>query len=103
MADAKSEKLEIKRMGAKAQKNSGRSKHAKGDAVLPPFIVDVKEAKASFALNKQVWAKICSDSAKHSSEPALMIALGEQEVVRLWIIGETMFQQMLECYREKNG
>jgi len=103
MADARSEKLEIKRMGAKPQHNSGRSKHAKGDAVLFPFIVDVKEAKESFTLNKKVWAKICSDSARHNLDPALMIALGEQDTVRLWIIGDTMFQQMLEAYKEKNG
>lgn len=101
MADSKSEKLEIKRMGARAQKNSGRGKIQKGDASLPPFIVDIKEAKASFTLNKAVWAKICADSAKHQLDPALMIALGEQEVVRLWVIGDEMFQEMLSCYNER--
>lgn len=104
MADAKSEKAELKKAGATPQRNSGRNPWEKGDGVLGPFIVDVKEAKASFAFNKKVWAKICSDAIKHDREPALLIAMGEnRETVRTWIIGDTMFKQMLEAWNKEYG
>src|SRR6185437_4910374 len=104
MAHAKSEKQEIVKMGGKPQPNSGRGKYKKGDAVLGPFIVDVKEAKKSFNLNEKVWAKVCSDAAKHLQEPALMVAIGEgDQTVRTWVIGDTMFHQMLECWQAKYG
>jgi hypothetical protein len=103
MADSKSEKQEIKIMGGKAQKNSGRGKIQKGDATLGPFIVDVKEVNKSFTLNSDVWGKICLDAAKHRKDPALMVALGETQTVRLWVIGDTMFKMLLEAYEEKYG
>lgn len=104
MANAKSEKDEIRKMGGIAQPNSGRGKYKKGDAVLGPFIVDVKEAKKSFTMNSKVWAKVCSDAAKHLQEPALMLAIGEgDETVRTWVIGDVMFHQMLECWQAKYG
>jgi hypothetical protein len=104
MADAKSELAEIKKMGGKAQKNSGRGLYQKGDATLGPFIVDVKEYSQSFGLSKNVWGKICSDAAKGRKEPALMICLGNgQASVRMWVIGDEMFHQMLEAWEEKYG
>ncbi len=104
MADAKSEKAELKKAGAKPQRNSGRNPWEKGDGVLDPFIVDVKEAKTSFTFNKKVWAKICSDAIKHGKEPALLIAMGEnRETVRTWIIGDTMFKQMLDAWNKEYG
>lgn len=104
MADAKSELAELKIAGAKPQRNSGRSPWEKGDGILEPFLVDVKEAKSSFTFNKRVWAKICSDAIKHNKEPALLIALGEnRETVRTWIIGDTMFKQMLSLWIKEYG
>lgn len=104
MADAKSEKEEIKKMGGTAQPNSGRGKYRKGDAVLGPFIVDVKEAKKSFTLNQKVWAKVCSDAARHQLEPTLMVAIGEgNETIRTWVVGDTMFHQMLAEWMKKYG
>lgn len=104
MADAKSEKAELKIAGAKPQKNSGRLPWEKGDGILYPFLVDVKEAKNSFTFNKKVWSKICSDSIKHNLEPSLMIALGEnRDTVRTWIIGDTMFKQMLLAWIKEFG
>jgi hypothetical protein len=103
MADAKSEKAEIKRMGAKAQKNSGRGPFQKGDAILDEWLVDVKENSKSFALNKSVWAKVSSDASRHRKDPALMVVLGEgKETVRLWVIGDSMFHLLNEAYKEKN-
>lgn len=104
MADAKSEKEEIRIMGGKAQPNSGRGKYKKGDAVLYPFLVDVKESKQSFNFNRKVWGKVCSDASRHQLEPALMVSQGEgNDVVRSWVIGDTMFHQMLQCWLKEYG
>lgn len=104
MADSISEKAELKRMNAKPQKNSGRGLYQKGDGVLGPFVVDVKEAQKSFNFNRDVWAKICTDASRHQKDPALMIAIGEGiETVRTWIIGDTMFKLMLEAYQKEYG
>ena len=100
MADAKTELSEIKRMGAKPQKNSGRGQHEKGDAITPEFVIDVKEYASSFSLSRSVWGKACSDAAKHRKEPALMVCLGSgKETTRLWVLGDEMFKLMLESYR----
>lgn len=101
MADSKSELTEIRRFGGKPQKNSGRG-FQKGDATLGPFIVDVKEYAKTFGLSRDVWAKICSDAAKHRKEPALMICLGTgSNTTRLWVLGEEMFLSLLDAYKEK--
>lgn len=99
MADAKSERAEIKKMGGRPQKNSGRGLYQKGDATLGPFVVDVKEYSKSFGLSRDVWGKICSDASKHRKEPALMVCLGGS--TRMWVIGDEMFHQMLEAWEEK--
>jgi hypothetical protein len=102
MADSRSEKIEIKKMGGKAQKNSGRSLHEKGDAILGPFIVDVKEYEKSFSLSRNVWGKISTDASKHRKEPALMVCLGIAEnTTRLWVVGNDMFHDMFLAYQEK--
>ena len=49
-----SERAEVKRDGAKAQKNSGRGDYQKGDAQWNQFLVDYKEASRSFTLNVSV-------------------------------------------------
>lgn len=104
MADSLSEKLEIKKMGGTPQKNSGRGAYQKGDAKLGPFIVDVKEAIKSFTLNMKVWGKVCTDASRHRKQPALMVAMGQGgETVRMWIVSDTMFKEMLEAWEDKYG
>ena len=93
-----SEKTEIKRDGAKAQKNSGRGKYQKGDAILHPFLVDYKEASRSFTINKDVWAKICTDSFKVSRElyPCLKLIIGEgNDKVRLAVIEWAYLEELI--------
>jgi hypothetical protein len=93
------EEIEIKRDGAKAQKNSGRGQYQKGDAIMPPFLVDYKEASKSFNLNKNVWAKICTDTFKVSRDlyPCLKIIIGEgNEKVRLAVIEWAYLQDLIE-------
>jgi hypothetical protein len=102
MATAKSEAAEIKRMGGKAQKNSGRGAVAKGDATLGPFLVDVKEYKTGYTISLDNWAKICTDAVRAGRmQPALNIVLGETNRVRVWAVSDRMFHEMLEAWQEK--
>ncbi len=91
-------------MGGKAQKNSGRGLYQKGDAKLGPFVVDIKEYAETFGVSRKVWSKISFDAIRSNGEPALMLALGEgKSVVRLWVIDDIMFKQMLEAWEDKYG
>lgn len=104
MATAKTERAEIKRDGGRAQKNSGRGTHDKADAVLEPFCYDVKEYEKSYSVSLNSWSKICTDAFKSGRRvPALKLVLGTLGAgrVRLWVIGDDMFQEMLEAWREK--
>jgi len=100
-----SEAAEVKRDGAKAQKNSGRGKIQKADAVLEPFCYDIKEYEKSFSLSRAVWTKICDDAFRSGRrEPALKIVLGRQNgKTRLWVVEDGMFQEMREAWLEKHG
>lgn len=97
-----SERGEVKRDGAKAQKNSGRGDYQKGDAKWKHFVVDYKEASRSFTLNKDVWAKICTDTFKVSRDmhPALKIIMGEESKVRLGIIEWSILNDLIEFWEE---
>ena len=99
-----SEEEEIKRFGGTAQKNSGRGKHEKGDAVVDKFVVDVKEYSKSFGLSKAVWAKVCTDAVKQGKRPALNIVLGENDgrKIRMWVISESDMLEYLGLL-ESNG
>jgi len=99
------EKEEIKRDGGKPQKNSGRGKIQKGDAILEPFCYDIKEYEKSFSLSRSVWAKVCDDAFRSGRRhPALKIVLGlAGHKVRLWVIEDGMFQEMREAWLEKYG
>lgn len=100
-----SEAEEIKRFGGKAQPNSGRGKHKKGDATLSKFVVDIKEYGKSFGLTKAVWAKICSDAVGQSKRPALAIVIGEAggPKARMWVISESDMLEYVELLEEKYG
>lgn len=82
-----SERAEVKRDGAKAQKQR-QGRISKGDAKWKQFLVDYKEAGSTFTLNKNVWAKICTDTFKvnRNMHPSLKIIIGHQNKVRLGII-----------------
>ncbi len=100
-ATAKTELDEIRRFGGVAQKNSGRGSR-KGDAILEPFLVDVKEASKSFTLNEKVWAKICTDAVvSERRQPALCVVLGDNNPVRMWVVSDRMFEEMREAWMEK--
>lgn len=99
-----SEADEIKRDGATPVKNSGRSKGVhKGDATLEPFLVDYKEYSKSFGVTKEVWAKISTDAVHNGRrQPALKLVLGgDGPKTRVWVIGDSMFHEMLVAWREK--
>ena len=74
-----SERSEVKRDNAKAQKNSGRGDYQKGDSQWHGFVVDYKEYEKSISISKSIWAKICTDTFKVSRDkhPVLKIILGK--------------------------
>lgn len=100
-----SERSEIKRDGAKAQKNSGRGKYQKGDAQWKRFLVDYKESKASYTLNQDAWAKICTDTFKVNRDmhPALKLIIGEDKKIRLGIIEWSLLEELIEFWEENHG
>jgi hypothetical protein len=100
-----SERSEVKRDGAKAQKNSGRGDYQKGDAKWYQFVVDYKETKSSFNLNKDVWAKICTDTFKvnRNMYPALKVIIGEDSKVRLAIIEWAVLEELVRAWEESNN
>ncbi len=62
-----SERGEVKRDNAKAQKNSGRGQYQKGDAKWKQFVVDYKEAGTSFNLMKVFYVRMASLCRQQSS------------------------------------
>jgi outer membrane phospholipase A len=91
-----SEKSESKRIGAKQHKNSGRNTQ-KGDATWNNFVVDFKEVGKSFTINKEVWAKACTDAIKNGKDPAIFIVIGEGNTkVRLALIEQSILEQFVE-------
>jgi len=99
-----SERSEVKRDGARAQKNSGRGDYQKGDAQWKQFPVDYKEAGTSFNLNKDIWAKICTDTFKVNRDmhPALKIIIGAESKVRLGIIEWSILEELIQFYEENH-
>jgi hypothetical protein len=96
-----SEREELKRIGAKQHKNSGRGM-VKADGSNEDFVIDVKEYSKSFSINQDNWAKIVMDtmSVDRKKSPAIMLVLGKgRQKVRLAIIEWEVFEQL----REKNG
>jgi hypothetical protein len=91
-----SERSEIKRLGARAIKNSGRG-NTKGDAKWESFTVDFKEYPKGFTVNQDNWAKATTDAMKNKNDPAIIVVLGEGNTkTRLAIIELSLLEQLLE-------
>jgi hypothetical protein len=100
-----SERGEIKRDGAKGQKNSGRGDYQKGDALWNNFVVDYKEYEKSISISKTMWAKICTDTFKVSRDryPVLKLILGGTgQKTRLAVIEWALLEQLIECWETHN-
>jgi hypothetical protein len=98
-----SERSELKRMGAKAHKNSGRGQYQKADGSIEKFVVDVKEYSKSLSLSEDMWAKIVTDCLRtdNTKNPLLMADLGSGgRKTRLAIIEWEVLEEILE---ELNG
>jgi hypothetical protein len=92
-----SEKGEIKRDGASAQKNSGRGKLQKGDAKWHGFVVDYKEYPNGIRIDQNIWAKICTDALKSGGDPVLKIILGlENKKTRLAVLEWSRLEHLVE-------
>lgn len=84
-------------MGATPHKNSGRGKMQKGDASWENFTVDYKHVGKSFTINKEVWAKACTDAIKNHADPAIVVVIGEGNAkTRLAVIELDLLKQMIE-------
>lgn len=95
-----SERGESKRLGAKQHKNSGRNTQ-KGDATWENFCVDFKEVGKSFTLNKEVWAKACTDAIKNNADPAIIVVIGDGAYkTRLAVVELSMLEQLIEDTKE---
>lgn len=96
---------EIKKMGGRPQRNSGRGILEKGDATLGVFLVDVKEYDESFSVSRSNWAKLQSDAYRSQQrQPMFWLALGEKESktkLRLVVLSKDMFEEMYEAWKEK--
>jgi hypothetical protein len=98
MATNKSERAELKRMGAKAHKNSGRGM-IKGDGSMDEFVVDVKEYTKSYTVSVDSWAKICTDTMKvdRNKSPMLQLVLKDgNRTIRLSVIEWSILEQLIE-------
>jgi len=98
MATNKTEASELKRMGAKVHKNSGRGM-IKGDGNLDEFVIDVKEYNKSYSVSIDSWAKICTDSMKvdKSKSPMLQLVLRDGgKVIRLSVIEWSILEDLIE-------
>jgi len=97
-ASNKTEASELKRMGAKVHKNSGRGM-IKGDGSLDEFVVDVKEYSKSYSISIDNWAKICTDAMKvdKSKSPMLQLVLRDEgKVIRLSVIEWSILEDLIE-------
>lgn len=98
-----SEANEVKRDRAIAQKNSGRGQYQKGDAKWRNFVVDYKETAKSVSVNKEMWAKICTDTFRvdRNMHPLLKLIIGEgSSKVRLAVIEWEVLEELVESYNE---
>lgn len=103
MATNKTEASELKRMGAKVHKNSGRGM-VKADGSLEEFVVDVKEYNKSYSISVDNWAKICTDTMKvdKSKSPMLQLVLTDEgRTIRLSVVEWSILEELLE--RAKNN
>lgn len=101
-----SELGEIRRDGAVPQKNSGRGKHEKGDAVLGSFLLDYKEYSEGFTVSRKTWAKLFSDAWQTKKLPAFRLVLGpedEPKKLRLWVFDDNTGREMMRLWEEKYG
>jgi hypothetical protein len=94
-----SERSELKRMGAKSHKNSGRGQYQKADGNVDRFVVDIKEYSKSISLNEDIWAKIVTDCLKtdNTKNPLLMLVMGSGgRKTRLAVIEWGVLEELLE-------
>jgi len=94
-----SERSELKRIGAKAHKNSGRGQYQKADGNIDRFVVDVKEYSKSLSLSEDMWAKIVTDCLRtdNTKNPLLMAVLGVGgRKTRLAVIEWEVLEEILE-------
>jgi len=92
-------KAELRRIGAKSHKNSGRGQYQKADGNIERFVVDIKEYGKSISLSQDMWAKIVTDCLRtdNKKNPLLMAVLGSGgRKTRLAVIEWEVLEELLE-------
>lgn len=101
-----SELNEIRRDKAVPQKNSGRGKINKGDAIIDDiWLCDIKEYPKGFTVDLNAWGKICTDAIRSGNyEPTLKIVLGSgTNKVRLFVISEDEMNEFRRLRSEERN
>lgn len=77
----------------------------KGDGSLDHYVVDVKEYSKSISINRDIWAKIVTDTLKvdPNKSPVLMLVLGEKAKTRLAVIEWNEFEELREIRNKHVG
>jgi hypothetical protein len=95
-----SERSEARKDGARLQKNSGRGKIQKADAILNDWSIDYKEYAESFSISRKVWAKVCTDAFTNGPDfiPVIKLILGGK--TRIAIVAWSYLEYLKECERK---
>ena len=96
------ERGEASRINAKLQKNSGRGRIQKGDAIWKSYVLDFKEFSRSFSITHNVWAKVVTDTLKVDRKKSPAICLILDGKTRLAIIEWSEFERLVESDEPDN-
>jgi len=96
------ERGEASRINAKLQKNSGRGRIQKGDAIWKGYVLDFKEFSRSFSITQNVWAKVVTDTLKVDRKKSPAICLILDGKTRLAIIEWSEFERLVESDEPDN-
>jgi len=96
------ERGEASRINAKLQKNSGRGRIQKGDAIWKSYVLDFKEFSRSFSITQNVWAKVVTDTLKVDRKKSPAICLILDGKTRLAIIEWSEFERLVESDEPDN-
>jgi hypothetical protein len=98
-----SEASEAARDGARLQKNSGRGKHQKADAIWLDMSVDYKEVGKQFSVSVREWTKTCKDALSNGLDmvPVIKIVLGQPgNKVRLALVSWDYLEYLKSCEQQ---
>jgi hypothetical protein len=103
----KAESRLIKRVGGKSTPASGNMEGAKGDVVLPEFLMETKATEnASYSLQHDLLAKITREALEAGKQPAFHVqfvdATGRPKKMGSWVmVPEQFLEEIQAIYAER--